>query len=71
MRERVHSGLRCSLVIDKVLSSKKINESGLTGGAGGVWLERVGEEEGCVRGGNPVPAKWLISLIPQISNVKS
>lgn len=33
-----------------------------------------GEEEegwGDKREGNPVPAKWLIPLIPQISNVKS
>lgn len=33
-RERVCSGLRRSTFIDKVLSSRKINESGLTGREG-------------------------------------
>lgn len=40
-------------------------------GVGEVGLEGVGEKEGDAQGGNPVPAKWLIPLIPQISNVKS
>lgn len=51
MRERVHSGLRCSLVIDKVLSSKKINESGLTGGAGGGLVGTGGRGGGVCTGG--------------------
>lgn len=68
-RESVHSGLRRSPVIDKVLSSRKINESGLTG-RGRFWGGRGGGR-GDARGGNPVPAKWLIPLIPEISNVKS
>lgn len=35
-RASVHSALRPSPVIDKVLSGREINESGLTGGGGGL-----------------------------------
>lgn len=62
-------------VIDKVLSSKQINEFGLTESG---FLIRMGDgkERGAARNGggwngNPVPDKRLILLIPQISNVRS
>lgn len=58
-------------VIDKVLSGEQINEFGLTenGFLVGWGTERA--KSGGGWSGNPVPAKWLILLIPQISNVRS
>lgn len=33
-------------------------------GEGGFGVEEEGQEEEAIKGGNPVPAKWLIPLIP-------
>lgn len=63
------------------MNPARLREEGRMGGGLGGGGGVVGRQLGLCRGrwgglrgggvGNPVPAKWLIPLIPQISNVKS